>query len=112
MSISSNGITSTSAVISWGPPPYEDQNGVIISYTISVSVLETGESFTYTTSDPTLELTGLKIYTTYIIQVAASTSVGQGPFTQEFNITTLEEGNSKIYTICTLTLNFLYFSSH
>ena len=107
MSISSSDVTSTSAVISWGPPPYEDQNGVIISYTISVSVQETGESVVYTTSDPTLELAGLMIYTTYGIEIAASTSVGQGPFTQEFNVTTLEEGNSKTYTICALT--FLLF---
>ena len=92
MSISSSGITSTSAVISWGPPPYEDQNGLIISYTISVSVQETGESFTYTTSDTTYSFTALKPYRTYDISIAATTSIGTGPFTAVFIVATLEDG--------------------
>ena len=92
MSISSSGITSTSAVISWGPPPYEDQNGVIISFTISVSVQETGESFTNFTNDTTYSFTALKPYRTYEITIAASTSVGTGPFSVAFTVATLQDG--------------------
>ena len=92
MNVSSSDVTSTSAVVSWGPPPYEDQNGVIISYTISVSVQETGESFTYTTSDTTYSFTALKPYRTYDITIAASTSIGTGPFSSSYVLVTLEEG--------------------
>ena len=96
MSISSSGITSTSAVISWGPPPYEDQNGVI-SYTISVSVQETGESFTNFINDTTYSFTALKPYRTHDITIAASTSVGTGPFSAVFTVITLEDGKIYIY---------------
>ena len=93
MNVSSSDVTSTSAVISWGPPPYEDQNGVIINYTISVSVQETGESFTYTTSDTTYSFTTLKPYRSYDITIAASTSIGTGPFSAVSTVATLEDGN-------------------
>ena len=98
MSISSSGITSTSAVISWGPPPYEDQNGVI-SYTISVSVQETEESFTYTTSDTTYSFTALKPFRTYDITIAAYTSVGTGPFSAVFTVATPQDGESSFMLI-------------
>ena len=93
----SSGITSTSAEISWGPPPYEDQNGVIISYTISVSVQETGESFTYTTSDTTYSFTALKPYRMYNITIAASTSVGTGPLSAVFTVATPQD--SELYNV-------------
>ena len=102
VSISSSDVTSTSAVISWDPPPYEDQNGVIISYTISVSVQETGESFIYTTSDTTYSFTALKPYRTYDITIAASTSVGTGPYSDIFMLTTAESSKSYMYDFISL----------
>ena len=55
-------------------------------------ILETGVNFNYTTSDEFLEVTGLTPFTTYSCIVAAETSIGPGPFTSAFSITTPEDG--------------------
>ncbi len=85
-------LTSRSAVLTWDPPPYEDQNGVIISYLISVTVNETGETFVLSTNDTSLSITGLRPYRTYICTIAASTSVGVGPYSTSVIAETLEDG--------------------
>ena len=96
-SISFSDVTSTSAVISWGPPPYEDQNGMIISYTIIVTEEEMGESGTtdtYTTSETTFSLINLEPYRTYEIIISASTTIGTGPYSDIFTVTTAESRKS------------------
>ena len=55
-------------------------------------ILETGVNSNYTTSDEFLDVTGLTPFTTYSCIVAAETSIGLGPFTQEYAITTPEDG--------------------
>ena len=55
-------------------------------------ILETGVNFNYTTSDGFFEVTGLTPFTTYSCIVAAETSIGLGPFTSAFSITTPEDG--------------------
>ena len=55
-------------------------------------ILETGVNFNYTTSDKFLDVTGLSPFTTYSCIVAAETSIGLGPFTSAFSITTPEDG--------------------
>ena len=55
-------------------------------------ILETGVNFNYTASDKFLDVTGLSPFTTYSCIVAAETSIGLGPFTQEYVITTPEDG--------------------
>jgi receptor-type tyrosine-protein phosphatase Q len=93
--------TSTSLTLSWDPPSPEYQNGLIISYTINVTSLETGTSIQYTTSSMSLTLTGLSPYSTYTCVVAAHTSIGIGPFTTQFTITTLEDAPTSPPTITT-----------
>ncbi len=91
-------VTSRSAVLTWDPPPYEDQNGVIISYLISVTINETGENFVLSTNDTSLSITGLRPYRTYICTIAASTSVGVGPYTMGVIVETLEDGKGLYIT--------------
>ncbi len=85
-------VTSRSAVLTWDPPPYEDQNGVIISYLISVTVNETGETFVLSTDGTSLSITELRPYRTYICTIAASTSVGVGSYSTGVIVETLEDG--------------------
>ena len=78
--LSVSDISPTSAFLSWVPPSYEDQNGVIIQYAINVTVQETGEELQWTSTTNFLEVIDLEPYSTYVCIFAALTSVGQGPF--------------------------------
>ncbi len=91
-------VTSRSTVLTWDPPPYEDQNGVIISYVIDVTVIETGETFGIISNDTLLSVTGLRPYRTYICAIAASTSIGLGPYSVSLTVNTLEDGKGFMTT--------------
>ena len=82
----------------WTPPPEDLQNGIIVDYTVNITVTETGESFQHATDgNTTLLLTGLHPYYTYSITVAASTSIGLGPFTVMYFIRMPEDGMWVMY---------------
>ncbi len=85
-------MTSTSAYLSWEPPPDENRNGVIVQYIINVTVQETGERFQLTSETTYLEVTNLRPYRTYVCVIAAATSVGLGPFSTAFTVQTPEDG--------------------
>ena len=85
-------ISSTSGYLTWSPPNYEEQNGVIIMYVINVTVQETGEHFQLTSNTTSLEVTNLKPYRTYVCIIAAATSVGLGPFSIPVTVRTPEDG--------------------
>ncbi len=84
--------TSRSATITWSPPPADQQNGVIIQYLINVTVVETGVSFQLTSTSTSLTVTTLLPYRNYICIIAAVTSVGIGPFSSRFTLTTPQDG--------------------
>ena len=83
--------TSRSAIISWNPPRADLQNGIIISYIINVTVRETGATFQLTSNTTSLTITTLSPYRNYICIIAALTSVGTGPFSGRFTLTTPED---------------------
>ncbi len=85
-------VSKNSAVISWEPPPYEDQNGVILLYIINVTVQETGEMFRLNSTLTTLTVTTLRPYRTYVCVIAATTSAGLGPFSTSVTVETPEDG--------------------
>ena len=72
--------SSTSIVVQWDQVPPADQNGVILSYTVTYralgDMLEKTEDVPASTRAATL--TGLNEYTNYSITVFASTSKGGG----------------------------------
>ena len=84
--------SSTSITLSWSPPLPEYRNGLIISYYVNITLLETGTSVYYTSTYTNFTISGLIPYTSYSCIVAAETSIGRGPFTTLFTITTLEDG--------------------
>lgn len=87
-------LSSRSAFLSWEPPPSEEQNGVIINYVINVTEAESGSVFQLFSSNTSLFVSTLQPYTTYNFLIAASTSVGVGPFSRLFTRQTPEDGMS------------------
>ena len=72
--------SSTSIVVQWDQVPPADQNGVILSYTVTYKALPDGSEKTRNITAPTTvaTLTGLNEYTNYSITVFASTIKGGG----------------------------------
>lgn len=87
-------ISSRSAVLMWEPPPPENQNGNITHYVINASVVavDSPEMFQRFSDSTTLTVNDLIPFTTYLLIVAASTSVGIGPFTPILTVQTPEDG--------------------
>ena len=99
--------SSRSALFSWSPLHLSDRNGIITEYTINISVVETGEEFQlYLNSSITyVTVTTLRPYTTYLCSIAASTSVGIGPFSTILTFLTPEDGISITITLKSLLSN-------
>lgn len=85
-------ISPRSALLTWDLPNTEDRNGIVIEYTINVSEVITGEEFQLLSTNTSLTVTTLRPYVLYRWIIAASTSVGIGPFSTVFMITTPEDG--------------------
>ena len=86
--------TSTAIVLSWQPPPIEDQNGAITGYVLNITLLETGESQEVLTGSTNYTLDPVMPNTLYTAAVAAQTSAGRGPFSAVVSVRTLEDGNT------------------
>ena len=84
--------SSTSMVLIWEAPLIYERNGIIISYT--VTLVSGGNSSTFVTSDEMLTLGRLRPFTSYMLTVSASTSVGSGPSTVTITVTTPEDGKT------------------
>ena len=91
--------SSTAIDLMWGEVPLMDRRGIITEYNIRYRQLTFRKAlhyyWTYLTvpaSNITARLTGLHEFTTYYMQISAATSVGSGPFSEELNITTDEDG--------------------
>ena len=86
--------SSTSILVQWGNVPAADQNGVILSYTVTYRALPDGSPLTKVVSAPTMQatLTGLNKYTNYSITVFATTSRGNGNISAPIIVITDEDG--------------------
>ena len=103
VSLQGHNVSSTSIFITWGQVPVSDQNGVILSYTVSYNEVSGGSEQTkivdalkYQTT-----LTGLKKYTNYTITVVAATSKGKGVVSAPIIVITDEDSecNSFVHGI-------------
>ncbi len=88
-------VNTTSVTVSWGEPPADKINGIIISYIINVTVVGTGQVFQLTSTTTSLVVTNLSPYTTFVCIIAAVTSAGTGPFNAQFTISTPQDGTLK-----------------
>ena len=83
--------SSRSLRLTWEPPFEENRNGLIITYTVFI-VADDGTSLELTAAGTSVVAADLRPFTTYTCSVAASTSVGRGPTTPTFLLTTPEDG--------------------
>ena len=85
--------SSTSIWVEWDTVPVADQNGIILSYTVTCTALPVGIPRTAVVSATTthLALKGLKEYTNYSILVFASTVKGDGNASDPIIVTTDED---------------------
>ena len=85
--------SSTSIWVGWNAVPIADQNGIILTYTVTYSSLPGGISQTTVknTSFTHVTLKGLKKYTNYSIIVFASTAKGDGNASDPITVTTDED---------------------
>ena len=88
---------SSALSISWRPPPFGSQNGVIVGYTISILELVTSNLRTVETDGPHTEIfiTSLHPYYLYEFTVAAQT-VAIGQFSSRSTVRTDEDGKPLI----------------
>ena len=71
---------SKSLLVSWQPPPLQDQNGVIRNYSVSYRIADSSDSpVVMQISTLTVTLVELAIFTEYEVSVRAITIEGQGP---------------------------------
>ena len=82
-------------MVQWGDVPVFDQNGIILSYTVTYIALSGGSPQTKVVTAPTMQatLTGLHEYTNYSITVFASTVKGNGDISERIIVMT--DGDSK-----------------
>ena len=94
--------SSTSIFVSWEQVPFSDQNGVIVSYTVTYIALPSGSSQTkdVTASANHTTLSGLNEYTNYSITVFASTSKGGGIQSTPIVVITDEDSKFVIAGFC------------
>lgn len=78
-------------LLTWLPPPYLQQNGIIRQYNVYVTESETGYLRNYTTSTMNLTVASLHPYYTYEFTVQAVT-IAEGPLSDPIFVTTPEAG--------------------
>lgn len=90
-------LSSTAITIMWEAPELEEQNGIIISFNISLLELPTNVTLTYQQAGLHTELVinSLHPYYEYSCSVAAATEVGAGPFSTPFVIRTDYDGECR-----------------
>ena len=95
----------TSVLVQWRNVPVSDQNGIILSYTVTYTALPDGNPQTQAVNAPTTEtiMAGLNENTNYSISVFASTVKGDGNISSPIIVTTGLKGK------CSDTLYSVYF---
>ena len=91
--LSVTAVTSRTATLSWDPPPYEGQNGVIREYMLTVNRSDTNFFIVLNTTMTQLTVENLLPFRSYIFTVAAQT-IALGPFSMEEEIQLPEDGKT------------------
>ena len=93
VNVRGNNTSSTSILVYWDTVPVANQNGIILSYTVTYTALTSGIPWTAVVSAPTTHVTlrGLEEYTNYSIFVYASTVNGHGNASDPIIVTTDED---------------------
>ena len=86
--------SSTSISVEWGEVPADKQHGNIVNYTVIYKESGGGAEMEKLVDSPAheTELTNLKRYTAYSIQVLAATVKGDGPRSETITVWTDQDG--------------------
>ena len=100
--VSGHNTSSTSILVQWGEVPADDQNGIILSYTVTYKALPNGIELTNNVTAPTTEATleGLNEFTNYSITVFASTAKGAGNVSGAIIVITDEDSKYNMTFVC------------
>ena len=93
--------------VSWYPPAFEHQNGVIDHYVVSVTETSTNNVSEYISYSTTLHLLSLHPHYLYNIKIAAATTA-QGPFTEKIVILMPEDGKRNTFKLSPSTVKQIY----
>ena len=85
-------MTSHSISLTWDPPTAANQNGIIRTYIINMTVLESGENVQLMSNSTDSDFVMLHPYYTYTFIISAVT-IGPGPPSAVHSVITAEEGN-------------------
>lgn len=86
-------LDSTTLFLNWSAPSEDARNGLIVQYTVNISVSETGMRFQrIVDGSGTVTLTNLHPYYEYTYIIAAATAVGTGPFSVRSSIRMPQDG--------------------
>ena len=97
MNVQSSDIRERQATISWLPPPFEDQNGIILYYQLVLTQNQFDiPDVIINTTTLTDTVTVLEEYTEYKFMIAAATSIGLGSFSSPMMFMTLPTGTGRI----------------
>ena len=87
--------TTNSLSLSWNPPRFDQQNGVIRYYTLYITDVTSGNSSWQLTSNSTrITVPNLQPFFTYNITISAFT-VGEGPVSDPLVVTLPQDGQSQ-----------------
>ena len=89
-----NNVTSTSIFVQWDEVPVDNQNGIIVNYTVTYTKLPYGSptaKVVVTAPKRNATLTGLDKFTNYNITVFASTAKGGGNKSEPIIVITDED---------------------
>lgn len=81
-----------SIVLIWSSPPLNEQNGIIVYYQVNITEVETGNEISLLSPDTFITVPFLHPFYTYVCIVSAVTVI-EGPYSDEFIITTPQDGN-------------------
>ena len=90
-SVEITAIDSRTLSVSWVPPPFEHQNGIIREYRVNVTERETGMTYHLVTAATSITVPFLHPFYMYNCTVAAFT-IAAGPYSMELSITLPEDG--------------------
>ena len=104
---------STSFIVIWQPPANENQNGLILGYTVKIVDLSSNNETEIYVTETTLEVLDLMPFTLYEVAIAAHNAAGKGPFSVVITVETEESGEDFIIlSINILSIITAIYSSH
>ena len=97
--VTGNNETSTSIFVQWDEVPTDNQNGIIVNYTVTYTELPSGSSLDGVVIAPKRNITleGLEKFTNYSITVFASTSKGSGNRSDPIFVITDEDSKYNLF---------------